>query len=128
MKTPEYRMSPELVNGFGRPVTGSFLAHAKLSKVEAAYLAADLYRGTRFVVRLTMLQCARLVHVSPAYAHAALRRPDVRWLVENGHLPLVMPRTTKSATPAPVETCDIIPDDFVGWDGGVLDLPEMRTW
>ena len=45
-----------------------------------------------------------------------------------GHLPLVMPRTTKSATPplVPNEAYDI-PDDFVGW-GGVLDLPETHTW
>ena len=90
----QYRMAAEPVNGFGRPVSGRYLAHARLTPAEWAYLAADLYNGRRFLVKPTMVQAAWLARkISTTYAHTALRRPDERWLVENGHLPLVMPRT-----------------------------------
>jgi hypothetical protein len=97
----EYSAKFALLNPVAWFLTGQWLAHAKLSLVERAYLAADLHVGKALLVRPTMLDSAGLLRVSPAYAHAALRRPNDRLLVESGAVPLALPAARK-ALPAPV--------------------------
>jgi len=53
-------------------VTGRFVAHARLSKVERALLAAAIHAGDVQLERLTVVQLARLLGVSSAYIHHAL--------------------------------------------------------
>jgi hypothetical protein len=82
-------------------VTGMWLAHAKLSKAERAYIAADLYHGDTRLIEPTMLQSATLARVNVTYAHIAASRLADRLLVESGAVPLT-PKSTVKALPAPV--------------------------
>jgi hypothetical protein len=78
-----------------------WLAHAKLSKAERAYIAADLYFGDARLVEPTMLQSASLARVNVTYAHIAASRPADRLLVEGGIVSLA-PKPIVKALPAPV--------------------------
>jgi hypothetical protein len=78
-----------------------WLAHAKLTKAERAYLAGDLYTGAARLVQPTMLQSAALARVNVTYAHAVVRRPADRLLVESGAVPLVPPSSGLKTLPAP---------------------------
>lgn len=96
-KQREYGVRHELVNGTAllRTVTDQYLAHAKLSKAERAFLARDLYTGDVQLVRPTVTQSAWLAVVNSTYAHWAIRRPErERALIESGALPLLPPMKT----------------------------------
>jgi hypothetical protein len=97
------------VNSVPRLVMGMWLAHAKLSKAERAYLAGDLYTGAARLVEPTMLQAAMLARVNVTYAHWAIKRPNDRLLVESGAVPLVPPAGPK-ALPKPVSPLDRLAD------------------
>ena len=49
-QTTAYHAKAELVNSTPRIVNGRYVAHAKLSLVERAFLAADLHRGAQQLV------------------------------------------------------------------------------
>jgi hypothetical protein len=83
------------LNGFNGQVSapstisGRNLAHAPRSKIERAFVAADLHRGRLRLERLTILQCAALAKVCPPYIQLALKaNPDQRELILCGQLPL----------------------------------------
>jgi hypothetical protein len=84
-------------------VTGSYLAHAKLTKAQRAFIAADLHSGATQLVHPTVVQSAWLAVVNPTYAHYALRKSERdRALIESGALPLALPAV--KALPAPVSS------------------------
>src|SRR5262249_13737029 len=90
--SPPSPRRPPLVNGSAsRPLSGRYLAHAELSAVKRAFLAADLALGRAHLVRPTLGLCALAARVSVPYAAAARRvayeRPDLRSAVECGLLP-----------------------------------------
>jgi hypothetical protein len=87
------------VNASPRLITGQWLAHAKLTLAERAYLAADLFSGVAQLVAPTVVQCALLARVNSTYAHAAIKRPNDRAFVVSGVVPLMVP--TVKALPAP---------------------------
>jgi len=95
----------DLVNSVAtlRTVTGSYLVRAKLSKVERAFIAADLYSGAIQLVYPTVVQSAWLAQVSDTYAHHALRKSERdRALVESGVLPLWPSAVRALPPPSPV--------------------------
>jgi hypothetical protein len=53
-------------------VTGRYVAHARMSKVERALLAAEIHAGAVRLEHLTVVQLAKLLGVSSAYVHHAL--------------------------------------------------------
>ena len=75
-----------------RLVTGQWLAHAKLTLAQRAYLAADFYSGAVRLVEPTMLMSTALARVNVTYAHQAFKRFNDRALVESGAVPLSMPK------------------------------------
>jgi hypothetical protein len=50
------------------PVTGRYLAHNKLGRVERAFLASDLISGDKRLVKPTIGQAAMLAGVNSTYA------------------------------------------------------------
>lgn len=80
------------------PITGRYLAHAKLSRVERAFLASDLVSGDKQLIRPT-IKAAMLAGVSPTYAWWAGQREASRYEIVNGWMPLVPPREMKSSVP-----------------------------
>lgn len=72
----KYGLRHELVNGVAtlKTVTGSWLAHARLTKAERAFIARDLYVGDTLLIKPTVVQSAWLAVVNPTYAHWAIRR------------------------------------------------------
>jgi len=111
-----------------RLVTGQWLAHARLTLTERAYVAADLYVGAAQLVRPTVLQCAALAKVNACYAHWAIKRPNDRLLVESGAVPLVPPAGPK-ALPKPVEPVELLADVVaaVGFNGTLGLLAQIET-
>jgi hypothetical protein len=105
----KYSLGPELVNSLIGPgtrfVTGQYVAHAKRTRVERAYEAADLVTGKSVLVQPTVVCSAWVWGVNAAYVHWALKRPNDRLLVESGAVPLVPPPVR--ALPAPA-----VPSDF----------------
>ena len=96
-----YQPNPGLINNTAtptvvavppQPVTGRYLAHARLSRVERAFLASDLISGDKRLVRPTIRQAATLVGVNATYAWWAGKQQDNRFDIENGYLPLVPAR------------------------------------
>jgi hypothetical protein len=116
------------VNMVPRLVTGQWLAHAKLTLAERAYLAGDLYTGAAQLVQPTMLQSAALAKVNATYAHAAFRRPADRLLVESGAVPLV-PSVMPKALPKPVDPVEQLADVVaaVGVNGTLGLLAQIET-
>jgi hypothetical protein len=72
-----------------RPITGRYLAHAKLSVAQRAYKGADLVAGRVQLVKPTLVSAAILAHSNTAYVKAALRQQEERALIEAGVRPLV---------------------------------------
>jgi hypothetical protein len=65
------------------------LAHTRKSRVERAFLAADLHTGAKVLVAPTIVQSALLVGVNRTDAHCAAKRQRERSLIEQGLIPLM---------------------------------------
>ena len=104
-----------------RPVTGRWLAHAKLSAVERAFIGSDLVDGRLQLVRPTLTAAAHLARTNVTYVQAALKRQDERALIEAGIRPLALP--LQPALPAHKSAQEKLADIVreVG-SGMVLDL------
>jgi hypothetical protein len=74
-----------------RLITGRYLAHAKLSAAQRAFLAADLVTERIKLVKPTLVSAASLARSNCAYVQAALKRQDERALIEAGVQPLALP-------------------------------------
>ena len=72
-----------------RPVTGRWLAHAKLSAVERAFIGSDLVDGRLQLVRPTLTAAAHLARTNTTYVQWALQRQAERLAIEAGTMPLV---------------------------------------
>ena len=110
------------VNGAApRPVTGRYLAHAKLSAAERAFIASDLVDGRLQLVKPTLTAAAHLARTNVTYVQAALKRQDERALIEAGVRPLALP--LQPALPAHKSAQEKLADIVreVG-SGMVLDL------
>jgi hypothetical protein len=102
-----YRPDPGSINTAGPTVvvvpplsiTGRYLAHNKLGRVERAFLASDLISGDKRLVRPTIKQAAMLAQVNITYAWWASKQQANRFDIESGYLPLVPPRELKSRAP-----------------------------
>jgi hypothetical protein len=69
-----------------------------LSKVERAFLAADLHNGNLKSVSLTLGQAAALTRVSVDYVRAAVAASDVERLdILTGACPLIRPKASDTA-------------------------------
>ena len=78
------------VNGAAsRPVTGRWLAHAKLSAVERAFIGSDLVDGRLQLVKPTLRAAAHLARTNECYVQWALQRQAERLAIESGAVPLV---------------------------------------
>ena len=78
------------VNGAAsRPVTGRWLAHAKLSAAERAFVTSDLVEGRIRLVRPTLTAAAHLARTNTTYVQWALQRQAERLAIEAGAMPLV---------------------------------------
>jgi hypothetical protein len=86
-----------------RQVSGRHLAHVrKMTKVQRAFLGADLARGVIKLDHPTIKQVAALAGVSTSYVHAALvATPIERREIERGWRPLKV-----AAAKAPAPTLD----------------------
>lgn len=80
-------------------VTGRYLAHNHLGRVQKAFLARDLSVGAKQLVGPTILQAAMLARVNVTYVHWAIKQATNRFEIEAGYLPLVPSRVVKSTTP-----------------------------
>jgi hypothetical protein len=110
------------VNGAApRPVTGRYLAHAKLSAAQRAFIASDLIDGRLQLVKPTLTAAAHLARSNTAYVQAALKRQDERALIEAGVRPLALPPQPALPTlrSAQAKLADLVAE--VG-SGMVLDL------
>ncbi len=105
-----YTASPTVVAVPPSPVTGRYLAHNKLGRVERAFLASDLISGDKRLVRPTIKQAAMLAGVNATYAWWASKQEINRSDIEAGYLPLVPAREVKP-TSASVSDGDLF--DFV---------------
>ena len=76
------------------PLSGRHLAHAPLSLVERAFLAADLVTGAKYLVDPTQTQGAALARVNRTYVYWAVKRQAARWNIERGLIPLIPTGTT----------------------------------
>jgi hypothetical protein len=74
-----------------RPVTAAQLAHGDLSKVQKAFLLADIFLGRRELIEHSVAGLGRYEQLNPTYIHAALQRMDQREAIEAGILPLIPP-------------------------------------
>jgi hypothetical protein len=92
-------------------INGSYLAYARLSKVERAYLAGDLHLGEMQLVRPTVVQCAYLARVNATYVHWALKRQADRDLIVGGVKPLVAPHARALPTVIEAIPADSVPTD-----------------
>ena len=95
------------------PITGRYLAHAKHTHNEWAFIGADLATGRRHLVDPTIIQAAFLAHgVNRSAVQWALQRLNERIAIEGGVIPLV--RKPVKALPAPVSVeerlADIVSD------------------
>ena len=72
-----------------RPVTGRWLAHAKLSAVERAFIGSDLVDGRLQLVKPTLTAAAHLARTNTSYVQWALQRQAERLAIEAGAVPLV---------------------------------------
>jgi len=92
-----------------RPITGRYLAHAKHTHCEWAFIGADLVTGRRRLVHPTIIQAASLAHgVNRSAVQWALQRSNERTAIETGVIPLV-PKPFK-ALPAPVSVEERLAD------------------
>jgi hypothetical protein len=80
-------------------VTGRYLAHNHLNRVQKAFLARDLSVGAKQLVEPTILQAAMLAKVNATYVHWAIKQAANRFEIEAGYLPLVPSRVVRSTTP-----------------------------
>ena len=84
-----------------RRVTGRYLAHAKLTPAERAFMAVDIVDERVDVGRLTAKQVAVILRTnSTAMAAASKLSPAERKLVEAGVRPLMGAKPVKPAKPA----------------------------
>jgi hypothetical protein len=67
------------------------LAHGDYSKVQLAFLGADLFTGRRVLIDHTVSGLARYLGIDADLVHQALKRESERELIERGYLPLVPP-------------------------------------
>jgi hypothetical protein len=74
-----------------QPLTAMSLAHGKFSKVQKAFLAADIYLGRRILVEHSQVGLARYFVIPPADIHFAIQRQDERAAILAGLVPLVPP-------------------------------------
>ena len=72
-----------------RPVTGRWLAHAKLTAVERAFIGSDLVDGRLQLVKPTLRAAAHLARTNECYVQWALQRQAERLAIEAGAMPLV---------------------------------------
>jgi hypothetical protein len=91
-------------------VSGRYLAHTHATPVERAFMAADLFMGTRELVLPTMTQAAALARVNVTYAWHALKRRGERAAIEAGHIPLVPARTTPKKTNGGALSVPLVPE------------------
>src|SRR6516165_8654707 len=85
-----------------RAVTGRYLAHAKHTHSECAFVGADLVTGRCQLVDPTIIQAAYLAHgVNRSAVQWALQRLNERTAIETGVIPLVPSKPLK-ALPAPM--------------------------
>jgi len=90
------------VNPVPRVMTGRYLAHAKHTHSEWAFIGADLVTGRCRLVDPTIIQAAYLAHGVNRFAvQWALQRLNERTAIEACVIPLV-PRKPLKALPAPV--------------------------
>jgi hypothetical protein len=84
-----------------RTITGRYLAHAKHTREQWAFLGAELHLGSLRPVDLTVIQAAFLAHgVHPSAVHLALQHIGDRKAIEAGSMSLV-PHKSVLALPAP---------------------------
>jgi hypothetical protein len=76
-----------------RIVGGRFLAHCCLTRIERAFLAADLHTGAAQLVTPTIVQSAMLARVNRTYAGWAVKQMPLRTDIISGSLPLVPQRS-----------------------------------
>jgi hypothetical protein len=86
------------------PVTGRHLAHAHKSRIERAFMAADLFTGAKVLTEPTVVQAASLAGVNRTYAHWAVKR--LNGLRSAGFVPL-MPHAAPKAENLPVPRIEI---------------------
>jgi hypothetical protein len=72
-----------------QPLTAMQLAHGDYTKVQRAFLGADLFTGRRVLVEPTVASAARQVKVSPTLVNWALKRMAQRDAILAGLLPLI---------------------------------------
>jgi hypothetical protein len=88
-------------------LTGRFLAHAKLSKAERAFLGVDVLSGKAQPVRFTHKQVATLVGVSiptlVAAKHVVIDQPHLRPEIEAGRASLSKVRSGHPVTDREVD-------------------------
>src|SRR5262245_2074601 len=90
------------VNPGSRAITGRYLAHAKHTHNEWAFIGADLVTGRCRLVAPTIIQAAYLAHgVNRSAVQWALQRVNERLAIEACVIPLV-PRKPVKMLPAPV--------------------------
>jgi hypothetical protein len=99
-------------------ITGRYLAHAKHTREQWAFIGAELVLGRRRLVHPTEVQAAFLAHnINRSAVHWALRRLNERTAIEAGVLPLV-PSPALKALPAPVtaqaKLADVVAEIGVG--------------
>jgi hypothetical protein len=106
------------VNPVSRVITGRYLAHAKHTHSEWAFIGADLVTGRRHLVNPTIIQAAFLAHgVNRSAVQLALQRLDERLAIE-AHVISLVPRKPVKMLPAPVSVQTKLAD-IVAELGGV---------
>jgi hypothetical protein len=91
------------VNGVvPRLVTGRYLAHARLSPAERAFIGSDLVDGRVQLVRPTLTAAAHLCRTNTSYVQWALQRQEERLAIEAGAMPLVPAQRPALPPPSPV--------------------------
>jgi hypothetical protein len=84
-----YHLSEYGVNSM--PITGQYLDHTQKSRVERAFIAADLFVGAKHIINPTLVQSAYVASVNRTYAWWATKRQAERVEIEAGLIPLVPP-------------------------------------
>ena len=88
-------------------MTGHTVARrlVRMTPVEKALMAADLYTGVAKVVKQTVKQAARFTDANVVYVHAALRLSSTeRLAVECGLRPLIVKQPEQLPLPIPAVT------------------------
>jgi hypothetical protein len=99
---PEVDTGTVVVKVPPRQVTGRYLAHARLTPTERAFLAADIVDGRAVVVDLTATQVARILRTNATYVAAASKLTHAeRRAVRYGLRPLIARKPEQLPLPMP---------------------------